>query len=199
MSSERIQLPDLLHRLDLKVGLEGELAQKQKNSVYQNGLFDSPDEKDKFSLYYEVYGQGEIKVLFICGFSGDMDIYRRILLPLIEYKEFQCCIYNNRGIPPSKAKKHKSQTIAMMAHDALLLTRHLNVAAASMGAMIALEFACSYTDITQSLIVMCGTAGPFSPSFGSLKKYSANALTHNPQKIRENRAKLMHSDKFLKF
>ncbi|KAA6390322.1 MAG: hypothetical protein EZS28_014153 [Streblomastix strix] len=119
----QVQFPEYLQRFSNKTGVEGELAQRQKNAVYQNGIFESPDENDKFSLYYELYGQGPVKIIFIQGFGGDMDLYRRILIPMLEHPEIQICLYNNRGIYPSTTDKRNSMTIAMMAHDAYLLIR----------------------------------------------------------------------------
>ncbi|KAA6362974.1 MAG: hypothetical protein EZS28_041499 [Streblomastix strix] len=184
MITELIQFPEFLNRLDQKIGPEGILAQKQKNSILQNGMFESPDEKDQFSLYYEVYGRGDKKILMICGFSGSMDEFRRFLLPMIEHPEYQVCMYNNRGIPPSQAKKFKGQTTAILAHDAHLLVKHLgwqkvNIASASMGSMIALEFASQFPDQTESMIIMCGTAGPYTPSFQTFneKHHEYNDMT----------------------
>ncbi|KAA6372479.1 MAG: putative alpha/beta hydrolase [Streblomastix strix] len=202
MSANQIQFPEFLDRLDLKTGIEGELAQKQKNLVFSNGFFQSPDQKDQFSLYYELYGQGPIKEIFICGFGGDMDLYRRVLLPTLSRPEFQVCIFNNRGIPPSTSKSSKSQTIATMAHDAYLLIQHLgwqkvNISAGSMGGMIALEFASTYPEIMDSLTVSCGTAGPYKPSFKTFKSFAVQAFSKDQKKIREYNAKLMHSEQFL--
>ncbi|KAA6356474.1 MAG: hypothetical protein EZS28_047999, partial [Streblomastix strix] len=103
---------------------------------------------------------------------------------------------------PSTTDKRNSMTIAMMAHDAYLLIRHLgwpkvNISAGSMGGMIALEFASTYPEVTESLNVNCGTAGPFRPSAHAVKEFAKQAFSSNLKKIRESNAKLMHSELFL--
>ncbi|EGC40255.1 hypothetical protein DICPUDRAFT_25440 [Dictyostelium purpureum] len=97
-------------------------------------------------LYYETYGNVDapVKVLFIMGFMATGQDW----IPQVEYfkkfKEYEVCIFDNRGIGNSgKAKRY---TTSDMALDAVELMDHLkwdtaHIVGASMGGMIAIEFA----------------------------------------------------------
>ncbi|KAJ3045524.1 hypothetical protein HDV00_009181 [Rhizophlyctis rosea] len=99
--------------------------------------------KSTADLYYELHGSGKRKVLFVTTqyFARKSD--------------YQVCVYENRGSGHSSAPMRRYR-MSDMAQDANDLLRHLgwsrvHVVGASMGGMIAQEFALHYPHRLKSL------------------------------------------------
>ncbi|KAH7829861.1 putative Alpha/Beta hydrolase protein [Monocercomonoides exilis] len=188
-----------LKRLDTKTGAEGELCKRQKAAIRRNGLF--VVEKENYQLYYELYGNGEKKVIFVSGLSGTMDDWRRSVLKLLEYNEFEICIFNNRGIRESKCKNWR-MTTTMMAHDVARLAEHLhwkkiNVCGFSMGGFIVSELVCLHPDIIESAIIAGGTAGFMIPSAFVVGSFAKMIVTFDKKAMLKTMMRTQLSEKFL--
>jgi len=98
-------------------------------------------------VYYELYGQGPIKILFTMGLAGDHLQWEPQTEHFLEKPdEFQVCVYDNRGIGLSSDVPGR-WTTAKMATDALALLDELgwrsgvHLVGLSMGGMITQEIA----------------------------------------------------------
>ncbi|KAA6358347.1 MAG: hypothetical protein EZS28_046126, partial [Streblomastix strix] len=75
-----------LQRITKKLGAECRIAQKVRHALVNNGYFVS--DEYGFELYYEIYGTGERKILFINPSGGSLDDYRHIISKLVDNEEF---------------------------------------------------------------------------------------------------------------
>ena len=112
-------------------------------------------------LYYERAGAGE-PLLLIQGMSGTHMAWGRPFLSPLE-RDFDCIVFDNRGIGRSGAVAEPF-TIAEMAADAAGLLEALEVESAhvlgiSMGGMIAQELALAEPERLRSLTLGCTYAG----------------------------------------
>ncbi|KAJ1673188.1 hypothetical protein EV182_005723, partial [Spiromyces aspiralis] len=49
------------------------------------------------NVYYELYGTGEIKLVFVNGMGADRQIWEVNLQSFASQKEFQVCVFDHRG------------------------------------------------------------------------------------------------------
>jgi len=124
------------------------------------------------NLYYETHGKGEWLVL-IQGYGGSSGQWYRDV-PFLS-REYRVITFDNRGTGRSD-KPDIPYTMAMMAGDIAGLLQAIgvdiaHVCGASMGGMIAQEFALNYPDMVASLILRgtnCGGTHAIQPSDESL-------------------------------
>lgn len=107
-------------------------------------------------INYKIEGRGEPLVM-IMGFSSPQSGWRS-QVPFFK-KYFQVVTYDNRGVGKS-GKPQGPYTTRMMADDAAALMDHLGIKqarimGASMGGMIAQEFAINYPERVSKLVLAC--------------------------------------------
>ncbi len=112
------------------------------------------------NIYYEIHGDGE-PLLMIQGYGRYSGHWTTLIPPFS--KEYRVIIFDNRGTGRTD-KPETPYTIKMMAADARGLLDAIgidkaNVLGASMGGMIAQEFALNYPDRVISLILGCTSCG----------------------------------------
>lgn len=118
-------------------------------------------EVNGIKLYYEERGEGR-PLLMIMGLSGNLDWWEpEFLAPLQE--KLQLVIFDNRGAGRSD-KPREEYTIPLMASDLAGLLRSLgieraHVLGASMGGMIAQQFALDYPEMLDRLVLCCTNCG----------------------------------------
>lgn len=110
-------------------------------------------------LYYELQGQGP-PVLLIAGLNADHLIWTLQLSVLA--REFQCILFDNRGVGQSSQPVGPYST-RQLANDAAALLNHLGLERAhivghSMGGAIAQEFAIHHPEMTASLALIASFA-----------------------------------------
>jgi len=133
-------------------------------------------DKGRVKLYYELFGEGEQKILFVMGLGAAGYAW----LPNIEWltqnhPEYQSCIFDNRGIGKSDVPSGR-YTTTMLAKDALDLVDSLgwhkfHVVGISMGGMISQELSLLAKDRILSLslgVTHSGGPGSFPPLAGSI-------------------------------
>ncbi len=108
-------------------------------------------------LYYEIHGKGE-PVIFISGLGSDHSLWH---WQLPEYsQEFQCVVFDNRGIGRSTAGKEclteEKYTLNILADDIAALMDKLEIEKAhifgvSLGGIIAQQFAVMYPERLKTL------------------------------------------------
>ncbi|KAI8851198.1 Alpha/Beta hydrolase protein [Chytridium lagenaria] len=96
-------------------------------------------------LYHEIHGKGQHKILFITGWAGSCENWKFQTEFFGRLKDFQVCIYENRGSGFSSAPP-SNYRMSDMATDAAELIQKLgwknvHVVGVSMGGMIAQELA----------------------------------------------------------
>ena len=108
--------------------------------------------------YYKLIGSGPIKLLFIAGLGGNMHYWYYQINYFQKFKNYQICVFNNRG---SHDVMHNSQTMQIndMVEDVKNLLEKIewesaNIIGISMGGMCALKFAALYPNMCDSLILI---------------------------------------------
>jgi len=102
-------------------------------------------------LYYELYGTGPIKLLFIMGFATTCRGWAPNMAHFVmKHPEYQMCIFDNRGSGRSSSPSGR-WTTSRMALDALELVQNLgwnrfHVVGVSMGGMISMELASLFAE-----------------------------------------------------
>jgi 3-oxoadipate enol-lactonase len=112
------------------------------------------------NIYYEIHGRGE-PLLMIMGYGNYSGHWFQLLPPFS--KEYRVIVFDNRGTGRTD-KPETPYTIKMMAADAKGVLDAIgidkaNVLGASMGGMIAQEFALTYPDRVINLVLACTTCG----------------------------------------
>ncbi|KAI9357232.1 Alpha/Beta hydrolase protein [Zopfochytrium polystomum] len=115
-------------------------------------------------LYHEIHGSGPHKVLFITGWAGSCENWKFQTDFFRRQKDFQVCIYENRGSGFSSAPPASCYSTRDMAQDALDLLDHLgwsrvHVVGASMGGMIAQQLAILRPHSVSSLTLAATSSG----------------------------------------
>ena len=113
------------------------------------------------NIYYEVYGKGEPLVLFM-GLGGNIAMWDNELIQALA-RRFEVVVFDNRGTGRSD-KPDMEYSIEMFADDAAALFDALRVESAhilgaSMGGMIAQEFAIRYPQKCRKLVLCCTLPG----------------------------------------
>jgi pimeloyl-ACP methyl ester carboxylesterase len=116
---------------------------------------------DGIRIYYEEHGEGR-PLLMIMGLSANLDWWEPALLARLAENN-HVVIFDNRGA--GRTDKPKGDyTIPMMASDVAGLMRSAGIGqacvlGASMGGMIAQQFALDYPEMTERLILCCTNCG----------------------------------------
>jgi len=112
-------------------------------------------QRNGFSTYYEDTGSGD-PVVFICGLSADMQVWRFQAPDL--GKTHRVIAFDNRGAGRSSAPD-EPYTIAQMTDDLNALLKHLGVSSAhivgwSMGGVIAQSLALAHPERVKQLLLL---------------------------------------------
>jgi pimeloyl-ACP methyl ester carboxylesterase len=133
-------------------------------------------------LAYDVNGAGDPLVL-IHGAQGGRDMYNSLVAAFSP--NFQVLTYDQRGIGESE-KPDVPYSMAMLADDMAALMDHAGLSSAfvfgaSMGGMIAQEFALRYPQKARALVLGCTTCGGphavMQMSDDASKAYSTETMT----------------------
>ncbi len=114
------------------------------------------------NIYYEIHGEGE-PVVLIGGLGADTFLWFRQTPELS--KNFQVVVFDNRGAGESD-KPEEPYTIKMFADDTAGLLKalaipHAHIVGASLGGLIAQEFALAYPQMVDRLVLAStGFGGP---------------------------------------
>lgn len=115
-------------------------------------------------LYYELRGDGPVKLILIQGIAGIHSDWRETVDDLLRLdSQLQICIFDNRGVGLSDVTEGR-YTTSEMADDTMALVDYLgwdklHVAGMSMGGMIAQEMALRYPERILSLALLSTHAG----------------------------------------
>ncbi|UJR32722.1 hypothetical protein I4U23_020181 [Adineta vaga] len=123
-----------------------------------------PASHQSINLYYEIYGSGDIKVLFIMGLRTEGRAWKYQTDYFGKLPEYQCVSYDNRGCGRTSTPITLEYTTVQMAKDAIELIDHLgwsqcHIVGVSMGGMIALELGLLAPRRILSLTLMATHAG----------------------------------------
>lgn len=115
---------------------------------------------DNIEIHYELYGNGNDKILFINGMNTGIGGWLEQIKFFRDSKDYEICVYSNRGIGQSSPYFGRTTT-KMFAEDAINLANHLNwnkfhVIGVSMGGMISQELALMIPHRIKSLS-LCAT------------------------------------------
>ncbi|KAJ2807248.1 hypothetical protein H4R20_001361 [Coemansia guatemalensis] len=148
----------------------------------------SNDDKQPLHIYYEIFGTGPERVVFVNGMGADRQMWEPNISELLKRERYQCLVYDHRGTGFSDHNiSPLSATSTSLASDLQRLLRALgwdkvNVIGASMGGMIAMEFASRFPQMVNTLTLAVTNAGLSPPPLrGILDTISAN-FTSDPLK-----------------
>lgn len=153
-------------------------------------------------LYYEVRGTRGPHLTLICGLGSHVDAWDNELLEALS-RRLRLVLFDNRGAGRSD-KPDIEYTIAMLADDAAALLNTLGIArshilGASMGGMIAQEFALRHPEEAAGLILCCTSPGSHRmkmPEPEVLQKLAeVDGLT--PEEISRKNRPLVFTKKFM--
>lgn len=125
---------------------------------------------DGFQLYYEVHGNGPVKVAFVMGLNNSCFGWLPQVEHLAKDPQYSCVVFDNRGVSNSETPTGWYKT-SDMAQDAFDLLEHLgwiqpgsdspkvHVAGVSMGGMIGLEMARRHPEYLASLTLISTAPG----------------------------------------
>ncbi|KXN70254.1 alpha/beta-hydrolase [Conidiobolus coronatus NRRL 28638] len=94
------------------------------------------------NIFYQLYGNGDKKLIFIMGLNGTHHLWLKQALYFAQLEEYQVCVFDNRGIGLSDKPLGK-YSITQFSKDTLKLLDHLgwteniHLIGMSMGGMIA--------------------------------------------------------------
>ncbi|KAJ1784076.1 hypothetical protein LPJ62_004778 [Coemansia sp. RSA 2167] len=116
------------------------------------------------NIYYEIFGTGSTHVVFVNGMGADRQMWEPNIGEFLKHPEFSCLVYDHRGTGHSDHKSFASYTSSALATDLRNLLSALgwekvSVVGASMGGMIALEFASSWPQLVHTLTLAVTNAG----------------------------------------
>lgn len=116
---------------------------------------------DDLDLYYEMHGEGAPLALFM-GLGGNIAMWDVELIEALA-RHFRVLVFDNRGTGRSDKPDHP-YSMAMFAADAAALfeavgVQRAHVLGASMGGMIAQQFALDHPRRVDRLVLGCTTAG----------------------------------------
>ena len=117
---------------------------------------------DGLHMYYEITGEGDPLVL-ISGLSGDHLAWTMTQVPAFTAAGYRCLVFDNRDVGQTDESPLASYTIRQFADDTAALLAQLalgpvHLLGASMGGMIAQEFALHYPAQVRSLTLVCTVA-----------------------------------------
>ncbi|KAJ2869786.1 hypothetical protein GGI22_000028 [Coemansia erecta] len=109
------------------------------------------------NIYYEVYGGGAERIVFINGMRANHQMWEENVEQFLKLGNYECLVYDHRGTGYSDTSSGVfSITSSTLAYDLKRLMDVLkwskaNIVSVSMGGMIALDFACNNTDMVKTL------------------------------------------------
>jgi 3-oxoadipate enol-lactonase len=111
------------------------------------------------NMYYEFAGEGEPLVL-IAGLATDHLGWMETQVPAFAPAGYRCLVFDNRDVGQTDESPTASYTIRQFADDTAGLMEQLDIGpahvlGASMGGMIAQEFALNYPERVRSLTLSC--------------------------------------------
>ncbi|KAJ2378360.1 hypothetical protein IW150_000847 [Coemansia sp. RSA 2607] len=135
-------------------------------------------------IYYELYGSGPNKIVFINGMGADRQMWEPDVGEFLRHARYQCLVFDHRGTGFSdSAGGPLAYTSSSLAEDTRRLVDALgwdkiNVVGASMGGMIALELACTHPDLIATLTLVVTHAGMTIPPLrGIMDSVAANFVS----------------------
>ncbi|KAJ2008164.1 hypothetical protein GGI04_000211 [Coemansia thaxteri] len=154
-------------------------------------------------IYYELYGTGSERVVFINGMGADRQMWEPNVSEFLKLGKYQCLVYDNRGTGFSGAGAGPvSFTSSAMATDLKLLMTAIgwgkaNVVGVSMGGMIALEFACTYPNLVKTLTLTVTNAGLAIPPMRGIMDTVTSNFTSDPRKRFEGICGTIYTQEYL--
>ncbi|KAJ2084065.1 hypothetical protein H4R24_000274 [Coemansia sp. RSA 988] len=178
------------------------LAKRGKINVKSNSS--RGDDKHSIRIYYEVFGTGPERVVFVNGMGADRQMWEPNISELLKRERYQCLVYDHRGTGFSDHNiSPLSATSTTLASDLRQLLQALgwdkvNVIGASMGGMIATEFASQFPQVVNTLTLAVTNAGLSPPPLrGILDTITAN-FTSDPLKRFESICGSIYTQDYLK-
>ncbi len=137
------------------------------------------------SINYQILGHGP-RVLFFNGSGGSIDGSQLLINSLA--KTCQVLAHDQRGLGKTSVP-NGPYTMANYAHDAVALLDHVgwqttNIIGLSFGGMVAQEFAVTFPDRVDRLVLMCTSAGGTAGSSYPLHKLAQLPLSERNQALR---------------
>ncbi|KAJ1718650.1 hypothetical protein LPJ53_006397, partial [Coemansia erecta] len=114
------------------------------NHLVKRGNINVSSTEAPSSVYYELYGTGPDKLVFINGMRADRQMWEPVVQEFLAHPRYQCLVYDHRGSGYSdKIGGPLSYTSSALAADTKRLIDALgwdqvNIIGASMGGMVAL-------------------------------------------------------------
>ncbi|KAK2953535.1 putative alpha/beta hydrolase [Blattamonas nauphoetae] len=187
-----------LNRHLIKKDVEGALACEQRKHLNRFGFLE--DSSSKLNLWYETYGNGPKKVVFVVGFIGHLDDYRHTLVELIRTGMFEVCIFDFPGVGYSEKSRPCFRT-SDFAKTVIKLLEHLqwkktNLFAISLGGMIGLEMFALRPDLFEAAIFGGTTVGPFIPSLSVMWLFIRIFLSKTQEQVKTVSKSFVVSDRY---
>ncbi|KAJ2790341.1 hypothetical protein GGI18_001862 [Coemansia linderi] len=154
-------------------------------------------------IYYELYGTGTELVVFINGMGADRQMWEPNVSEFLKRKSYQCLVYDNRGTGFSGTGSGlTSFTSSVMATDLKRLMtaigwKKANIIGASMGGMVALEFASTYTTMVKTLTLAVTNAGLTVPPMRGIMDTVTSNFTSDPVKRFESICGTIYTQEYL--
>jgi len=136
--------------------------QGSPNNTVGGGVAVAKAKVGDIELYYEMHGTRGPDLMLVCGLGGSVVSWDMELVEALS-RETRLLLFDNRGSGRSD-KPDSEYTMAMLADDAAGLLDYLkiensHILGASMGGMIAQEFALRHPAKTATLILCCTSPG----------------------------------------
>ena len=112
-------------------------------------------------IHFEVMGKGDVPLVLISGFGGDMDMWKYNAQELC--RNFKIILIDNRGIGQSD-KPDSAYSMEMFSSDIRAVLQEIGIESAyllgvSMGGLISLQFYKDYPEMVRGLILVSTIAG----------------------------------------
>ncbi|KAI8325723.1 alpha/beta-hydrolase, partial [Martensiomyces pterosporus] len=154
-------------------------------------------------IYYELFGTGSERVVFLNGMGSDRQMWEPNIAEFLKLQTYQVLVFDYPGTGFSDAGSGPSAytTTAFAACLRSLLKAlgwpKANVVGVSMGGMVALEFACNYPEMVNTLTLGVTNAGLAVPPLkGIIDTLSAN-FTSDPSKRFASICKSIYTEEYL--
>ncbi|KAJ1665397.1 hypothetical protein EV178_003184 [Coemansia sp. RSA 1646] len=156
-------------------------------------------------LYYELYGQGSERVVFVNGMGADRQMWEPNVGEFLRLGKYQCLVYDHRGtgFSDSGSQGVWGATSSHLAMDLKKLMEALgwakaNIVGASMGGMVALEFACNHSEMVNTLTLAVTNAGLTLPPLRGIMDTVFVNFNSDPRKRFEGICGSIYTDEYLK-
>jgi 3-oxoadipate enol-lactonase len=149
-------------------------------------------ERNSLSINYQIFGSGP-RVLFFNGSGGSIEGSQLLINAFA--KTCQVLVHDQRGLGKTSVPKGP-YTMADYANDAAALLDHVgwqtsNIIGLSFGGMVAQEFAVTFPDRIQRLVLMCTSAGGIAGS-----SYPLHQLAQLPTFERNKALRMLTDTRF---